>query len=94
MWQENALAGAKRLITVELEDGTGSKLNATGVEVPDTELRALQVGEDADGVAVACRASPHGVVERLCTVMSGMAEVNAENVDAGDKKTLDHFRGS
>ena len=91
--QENAFAVAERLIAIELENRPGRQLDAPGVEIADAELRALQIGEDADRMAMARRAGAHGVVKRFGPIVRRVADVDAEDVNAGNEKTLDHFRG-
>src|SRR4029079_3279592 len=44
-------------------------------------------------MAMARRAGTHGVVERFGPIVRRMAEVDTEDVNAGNKETLDHFRG-
>ena len=94
MGQKHAFARPKRLVAVELENRLCRNVDAAGFEIADAELRALQIGEDADRMAMACRAGAHRVVKSLRPVMRRMAEVDAEDINAGNKQTFDHFWGS
>ena len=91
MRQEHALGRARRFVAIQNQHGFFSKRNASRREFANAELGALQVSQDADGVAMPGGAGAHGVVKSFGAVVGRVAHVDAEHIDARNKKPLDHF---
>ncbi len=96
MRKENAGFVARRLVIVEREGLAGRQRNFRVGEFADAQLRALNVGEDADRPAHALLDAADARNQRAHHVMAGMAHVDAEKVRTGQEKLFDHglFRRS
>src|SRR5450631_4315498 len=78
-------------VEVEAERGTGHQGDAARGKFADTQLRALQVPQNADRPVELASDAPDGVEALLVFGLGSMTEIQAEHVDAGDKKFPDDF---
>ena len=90
--KEHALGRARLLGALEAKDGAVVDEHAPAGEFPDAEFRPLQVGKDADRMAMALGYPTHGILQRARRLVRGVAHVDAEHVDARQEQALDHFR--
>ena len=91
MRQVHARGVARSLVGVEDEDVVRLDLHFLGGEGADADLRALQVGEDADGALESGLDGADVLVELTQQVMLGVAHVDAEHIDPGAEELFQHL---
>ena len=91
--QKHALGPCRASRRVEAEDGPCRQLDAPAVEIADAELGALQIGEDADRMAMARRAGAHGCSSALAPSCDEWLMLMRKTSTPAIEETLDHFRG-
>ena len=89
--QVHARGVARSLVGVEDEDVVRLDLHFLGGEGADADLRALQVGEDADGALESGLDGADVLVELTQQVMLGVAHVDAEHIDPGAEELFQHL---
>jgi len=92
MRQGGALVVARRLVEVEPEFGARRQRDLAVAERADAQLRALQVEQDADRPAEALLKGADGLHAGAMVLVHAVAEVEAEDVDAGAEQGLDALR--
>ena len=92
--EADAVAVAERAVGVEDEVLARLEQHLAAGELADADLRALQVGHDADGAAAALASRSRSGVDALAVVVGGaVGEVEPHHIDAGVDQLVQRFAG-
>ena len=89
MGQWRAVVVARVLVEVEAEMRAGGDLRPAARKIAEAELGSLQIGEDADRPAGLALDLANLGKARAMLVVGAMAEIEAEDVDAGLEQGAD-----
>jgi hypothetical protein len=90
--QADAGCITRGFVHVEAERVAGLDGDVICREGADAQLGALQVDHDGDGAGVLLLDGADVFVTRLEVVVIGVAHVDAEHINTGEKQLLDHLR--